>query len=87
METQCQKDPEEMGEMGSSPSLSPSWSPPRGLPPNCSNISYCLGIHVTLTKETGAVPPPSHAWTAPLVQDMLHYARTGTHQRHGNRPR
>ena len=23
------------------------------------------------------VPPPSHAWTAPLVEDMLHYARTG----------
>ena len=38
---------------------------------------YCLGIHVTLTEETGAVPPPSHALTAPLVEDMLHYARTG----------
>ena len=23
------------------------------------------------------VPPPSHAWTAPLVEDMLCYARTG----------
>ena len=23
------------------------------------------------------VPPPSHAWTVPLVEDMLHYARTG----------
>ena len=32
---------------------------------------------MTLTKETGAVPPPSHAWIAPLVEDMLHYARTG----------
>ena len=32
---------------------------------------------MTLTEETGAVPPPSHAWTVPLVEDMLHYARTG----------
>ena len=30
-----------------------------------------------LTEETGAVLPPSHAWTVPLVEDMLHYARTG----------
>ena len=32
---------------------------------------------MTLTEETGAVPPPSHAWTVPLVEDMLCYARTG----------
>ena len=32
---------------------------------------------MTLTEETGAVPPPSHDWTVPLVRDMLHYARTG----------
>ena len=32
---------------------------------------------MTLTKETGVVPPPSHAWTVPLVEDMLCYARTG----------
>ena len=25
----------------------------------------------------GAVPPPSHSWTAPLVEDMLQEARTG----------
>ena len=77
MESQCRKDPEEMGGIGSSPTHSPSWSPARGLPPNCPNTMYCLGIHVTLTKETGAVPPPSHAWRAPLVEDMLCYARTG----------
>ena len=34
-------------------------------------------IHVTLTEETGAAPPPPHAWTVPLVQDMLCYGRTG----------
>ena len=32
---------------------------------------------MTLTKETGAVQPLSHAWTVPLVEDMLCYARTG----------
>ena len=31
---------------------------------------------MTLTKETGALPPLSHAWTVPLVEDMLCYART-----------
>ena len=30
-----------------------------------------------LTEETGVVPPPPHAWTVPLVGDILHYARTG----------
>ena len=33
-------------------------------------------MHVTLTKELGAVPPLSHAWMAPLVEDMLHNAST-----------
>ena len=28
-------------------------------------------------EELGAVPPPSHSWTAPLVEHMLHDARTG----------
>ena len=28
-------------------------------------------------EELGAIPPPSHSWTAPLVEDMLHDARTG----------
>ena len=32
---------------------------------------------MTLTKETGAVPPLPHAWTVPLVEDMFCYARTG----------
>ena len=66
-----------MGVLGSSPSHSPSWSPARGPLPNHPNTRYYLGIHVTLTEETGAVLPPSHAWRAPLVEDMLCYARTG----------
>ena len=71
------KGPEEMGTLGSSPSNLPSWSLARGPPSNHPNTRYCLGIHVTLTEETGVVPPLSHAWTAPLVEDMLCYARTG----------
>ena len=31
---------------------------------------------MTLTKELGAVPPPSHAWMAPLGEDRQHDART-----------
>ena len=59
------------------PSHSPSWSLARRPLPSHPNTRYCLGIHVTLTEETGVVPPPSHTWTVPLVEDMLCYARTG----------
>ena len=31
---------------------------------------------MTLTEKLRAVPPSSHAWMAPLVEDMLHDART-----------
>ena len=40
-------------------------------------MKYCLEIQVTLTEELGAIPPPSHFWTAPLVEDMQRDARTG----------
>ena len=66
-----------MGVTGSSPFHLPSWSLARGPLPNHPNMKYCLRIHVTLTKETGAVLPPFHAWTAPLVEDTLYYARKG----------
>ena len=52
---------------------SPAWRPPLGSP----NMKYCLEIWVTLTEELGAIPPPSHSWMAPLVEDMLQEARTG----------
>ena len=32
---------------------------------------------MTLTEELGAIPPPSHSWMAPLVEDMLHKVRIG----------
>ena len=40
-------------------------------------MKYCLEMQVTLTEELGAIPPPSHSWMAPLVEDMLQEARTG----------
>ena len=74
--SQSAKDLRELGASGNSSSHLLSWSPPRRLPLKCPNTRHCLEIHVTLTKELGAVPPPSHAWMAPLVEDMLHNART-----------
>ena len=61
----------------SSPSCSPSWSPAWRPLSSHPNMKHCLEIHVTLTEELGAVPPPSHLWMAPLVEDMLCNARTG----------
>ena len=61
----------ELEASGSSPSHLPSWSPARRPLSSHPNTKHCLGIHVTLTKELGAVPLPSHCWTAHLVEDML----------------
>ena len=75
MLSQNAKDLREAEALGSSPSHSLSWSPARRLLSNCPNARHCLEIHVTLAKELGAVPPPSHAWMVPLVKDLLHDAR------------
>ena len=32
---------------------------------------------MTLTDELGDIPPPPHAWMAPVVEDMLQEARAG----------
>ena len=77
MPSQSQKDPEEMATLGSSPSHLPSWSPARRPPPSHLNTRHCLGIHMILNEKTGAVPPPPHSWTEPLLEDMLCYAGTG----------
>ena len=55
----------------------PSWSPAKRPLSSCPNTKYCLDICVTLMEEMGAIPQPSHFWIAPLVEDMLHNARTG----------
>ena len=75
--SQSAKDPWELGTFGSFslplailvPGQEATIKPP--------NIRYCLKTHVTLTKELGAGPLPSHSWMAPLVEDMLHDVRTG----------
>ena len=69
-------DLQELQALGSSPSCLPSWPLARRLLSICPNTKHCLEIHVTLTEELGPVPPPSHSWTAPLVDDMLHDIRT-----------
>ena len=75
--TQGVKDWWELKALDGSPSHWPSWSLAQRLPSSCPNMKYCLEVHVTLTEELGAVPPPSHSWMALLVEDMLHDARTG----------
>ena len=74
---QSAKDLWELEASDSSPYHSPSWAPARRLLSSCPNTKHYLEIHVTLTEELGAVPPPSHSWTAPLMEDMLCDARTG----------
>ena len=61
----------------SSPLHLPMWSPVKRLPLGLLNMKHCLEIQVTLTDELGDVPPPSHSWTALLVEDMLQEARAG----------
>ena len=77
MPSQSAKDLQELEALGSSPSCLPSWSLARRPPSSGSNTKHCLEICVTLTEELGAVPPPSHSWMAPLVEDMLCDIRTG----------
>ena len=75
--TQSVKDLQELEASDSSPSCSLSWSLTWRPLSSCPNMKYCLEMCVTLTEELGAVPPPSHSWMAPLVEDVLHDTRTG----------
>ena len=77
MQSQSAKDLWGPKALDSSPSHLPSWSLAWRLLSSCPNMKYCLEICVTLTEELGAVPPPSHSWTAPLMEDVLCDARTG----------
>ena len=74
--TQGAKDLQELEEEDSSPTHLPSLSPAQRQLSCHPNTKYCLEIRVTLTEELGAIPPPSHSWTAPLVEDMLCEVRT-----------
>ena len=75
--TQGARDLQESEEDDSSPSHLPLWSPAWRLLSGHPNTKYCLEIQVTLTEELGVIPPPSHSWMAPLVEDMLREARSG----------
>ena len=75
--TQGAKDLWESEEDDNSPFHLPLWSPARRPLSGCPNMKYCLEIQVTLTEELGSIPPPSHSWMAPLVEDMLQEARAG----------
>ena len=77
----------EMEEEDSSPLCSLMWSPVQRLPLGCLNMKHCLEIQVILTDELGDVPPPSHSWMAPLVEDMLQEARAGTYWGSSDQPR
>ena len=77
MPAQSAKDLWESETLGSSPSHLLSWSPARRLLSSHPNMRDCLEIHVTLTEESGVVPPPFHSWMASLVENMLHDVRTG----------
>ena len=67
----------EMEEEDSSPHNLPMWSSVQRLPTGHLNMNYCLEIQATLTDEMGDVPPPSHTWMAPVVEDMLQEMRAG----------
>ena len=75
MPVQSAKDLWEPEVLDSPSSCSPSWSPTWRLPSSCPNMKYCLDICVTWIEELGVIPPPSHSWMAPLVEDMLCNAR------------
>ena len=66
---------QEMEEGDSSPHNSPMWSPVQRPPAGHFNVNYCLSIQVTLTNELGDVPPPTHSWTTPVIEDMLRETR------------
>ena len=74
--TQSAKDLQEPEGEDGSPSHSLSWSPGQRPSSGHPNMKYCAEIQVTLTEELGAIPPPSHSWLAPLVEDILCKART-----------
>ena len=73
---QSAKDLQELEASDSPPSCLPSWSLAQRLLSGHPNMKYCLEISMTSTEELGAIPPPSHSWMAPLVEDMLYDART-----------
>ena len=69
--------PKEMEVFGSTPSHSPSQSLARKQTPDHPETWYCLKIQATSTKDRGTIPPPTHVWQAPVVEDMLWDGKSG----------
>ena len=72
-----QNGPEDPDAFGSAPSHSPSQSTARTPAPDWPETQYCLGIQVVPTEDDKVTPPLSHAWQAPIVEDMVCEGRTG----------
>ena len=68
---------EEIEAADSIPSQSPSQSLVKKPMPDHPETWYCIGIELTLTKENGAVQPPSHTWQATMIEDMVWEAKSG----------
>ena len=69
------KQPEDPEVFKSIPSQSPSW--PLVRKPDHPGTQYCLEIQVISTKDNKAIPPTSHAWQAPIMEDMVWEGRAG----------
>ena len=67
--------PEDPEAFRSAPSQSPSQSPVRK--PNHPETWYCLEIQMISTEYDKSIPPPSHAWQASIVEDMVQEGRVG----------
>ena len=67
----------ETEEEDSSPHNLPTWSPVQRPPTGHLNTKYCLEIQATLKMRWGDVPLHSHAWMAPVIEDMLQEMRAG----------
>ena len=45
--------------------------------PNCPEAQYCLEIQMVSTEDERAAPPPSHAWQAPIMEDIVWDGKAG----------
>ena len=63
--------PEDQEAFESAPSCSPSQSLARKTTPDWPETQYCLEIQVISTEDEKAIPPLSHAWQAPIMEDMV----------------
>ena len=74
-----QNGPEDPEALGSAPSHSPSQSLARKPTPDWPETWYCLEIQVTSTEDGRVTPPPTHAWQAPVVEDMVWDGKSRSH--------